>query len=65
MTSQKELNEMSLEDFAKNLAYALADETCFAGPDASEASLTILSVAAERLDIADKLADIDSLGSYK
>ena len=57
--TQKQLEDMSLEDFAKALAMCLADEVTYIGDDqAAEASQLVLSVAAERLGIADELADV-------
>lgn len=62
--SENDLREMSLEDFAKALAICLADECAYNDADAAEASLVVLNVAADRLNIADELNDADSLGGY-
>jgi len=46
---------------ARNLALALADEVTFAGADAAERSLQVLTQAREKLGLAKEFDEIESL----
>jgi hypothetical protein len=65
---QREENQMypneyhELEEFAKKLALALADEVTYHGEEnCSELSLELLAKAREKLNLSEKFEEIDSL----
>ena len=62
--TQKQLEEMSDEEFVKVGFICLADEVAFAEQDAAELSALVLQVAAKRLNLAKEFEEIDTLGGY-